>query len=155
MSDEVPTRQSLLEAEHHSMSGEPVEKPTKATAKQLSMRTIKQPTSHHRRIQPRPPIETDNPFVQVPQALKPPLTETQQVQAISTLRRQFLDSEAQDKPATSAKIQAEPAKGHQFPYLDQQQPDSLTDPAQHADTHMAGQESEMEADQPGHAEGRG
>ncbi|KAK5735449.1 hypothetical protein LTR17_008147 [Elasticomyces elasticus] len=151
MSNQGPTRHSLQEAEHHSMSGEPAEKPTKATAEQLSMRAIKQPTSHHRRVQPRPTIETDKPFLQVSQALKPPLTESQQVQAVSTLRRQFLDSQAQDKPATSAQAQAEPAKVDQS--LDQQQPDSLANPAQQVDTHMVGQESEMEAEQPGHAEG--
>ncbi|KAK3638615.1 hypothetical protein LTR56_012921 [Elasticomyces elasticus] len=147
MSNQGPTRHSLLEAEHHSMSGEPVEKPTKATAEQLSMRTIKQPTSHHRRIQSRPTIETDNPFVPVSQALKPPLTESQQVQAVSTLRRQFLDSQAQDKPATSAQAHAEPAESHQSPSLHQQQPDDLANQAQSADTHMVDQESEVKAQQ--------
>ncbi|KAK5703937.1 hypothetical protein LTR97_002950 [Elasticomyces elasticus] len=137
MPNQQPTRHSLLEAEHHSLSA------------------IKQPTSHHRRIQPRPTIETDNPFLQVSQALKPPLTESQQVQATSTLRRQFLDSQAPEKPTTPAQTQAEPSKSHQSPSLDQQQPDSLANPAQQADTHMAGQDSEIEAEQPGHAEGRG
>ncbi|KAK5681730.1 hypothetical protein LTS10_006263 [Elasticomyces elasticus] len=153
MSNQGPTRHSLLEAEHHSMSGEPVEKATKATAEQLSMRAIKQPTSYHRRIQPRPKIATDNPFLQVSQALKPPLTESQQVQAVSTLRRQFLDSQAQDKPAIPARTQAEPAKAHQSPSLHQQQPDSLADPAQQAGARMTGQQSETEAEQSGHVEG--
>ncbi|KAK4948246.1 hypothetical protein LTR10_012780 [Elasticomyces elasticus] len=155
MSNQGPTRRSLLEAEHHSLSGEPVEKPTKATAEQLSTRAVKQQNSHHHRIQPRPTIETNNPFLQVSQALKPPLTELQQVQAISTLRRQFLDSQAQENPATSAQIQVEPAKAHKSPSVHQQQPDSLANPARQADTRMADQESGIEAEQPGHAEGRG